>query len=87
MEQKKIGNIITYKPKDTKSSLRVKIEGETVWLTQAQMAQLFQTTPQNITIHIRAIYRDGELSEKSTCKEYLQVGLRYYRNLVYSKKW
>src|ERR1022692_200033 len=46
---------------------------DSVWLTQAAIADLFQTTPQNITLHIGAIYQEEELSEESTCKEYLQV--------------
>ncbi|HEU0140554.1 MAG TPA: hypothetical protein VFQ79_12605 [Bryobacteraceae bacterium] len=48
-------------------------EDESVWLTQAAIADLFQTTPQNITLHIGAIYEEGELGEEATCKEYLQV--------------
>ena len=51
----------------------MRMEDETVWLTQAQMAELFQTTPQNITIHIRSIYKEHELEKLSTCKDYLQV--------------
>jgi len=62
-----------YQPNDGTGAVRVRIEGETVWLTQAQMAELYQTTPQNITIHIKGIYEDGEQSEKATCKDYLQV--------------
>lgn len=42
-------------------------------MTQALMAELFQTTPQNITLHLRAIYAEGELTESATCKDYLQV--------------
>ncbi len=53
--------------------LRVRLDGLTVWLTQAQMAELFQTTPQNIIQHLKSIYREGELAEEATCKEYLQV--------------
>ena len=53
--------------------LEVRLENETVWLTQAQMAELFQTTPQNVTMHIRAIYIEEELEEAATCKESLQV--------------
>jgi hypothetical protein len=49
----------------------VRLDGETVWLTQAQMAELFQTTPQNITLHLKAIYSEGELNEAATCKDYL----------------
>lgn len=64
--------IILYQP-DKSISLEVRLEDETVWLTQAQMAELFQTTPQNITIHIRSIYKEGELEKAVTCKEHLQV--------------
>jgi hypothetical protein len=49
------------------------LEADSAWLTQAAIADLFQTTPQNITLHIRAIYEEGELREDATCKEYLQV--------------
>ena len=49
------------------------MENETVWLTQAQMAELFEKTPQNITMHIGNAYKEGELERESTCKEYLQV--------------
>lgn len=58
---------------DGASRLRVRIEGRTVWLTQAQMADLYQTTPQNITIHLGTIYDEGELDEAATCKPALQV--------------
>lgn len=44
-----------------------------MWLTQALMAELFQTTPQNITQHLREIYAAGELEESATCKSFLQV--------------
>ena len=54
-------------------NLQVRLEGQTVWLTQAAMADLFQTTPQNITMHLATIYEDGELIEEATCKELLQV--------------
>lgn len=53
--------------------IRVLLAGETVWLTQAQIAALYQTTPQNITQHLKAIYAEGELDESATCKDYLQV--------------
>lgn len=49
------------------------LEDETVWLTQAMAAELYQKTPQNITLPIRAIYEEGELRSEATCKEYLQV--------------
>jgi hypothetical protein len=65
--------MILYQTEDDQSRIQVRLEGGTVWLTQALMAELFQTTPQNITIHIRGIYKGGELAEEGTCKEYLQV--------------
>lgn len=67
------GEIIIYKPEDKSAHIEVRIDEETVWLTQSQMAELFQTTPQNITLHIRNIYREKELEMISTCKDFLQV--------------
>jgi hypothetical protein len=58
---------------DAGLNLRVRLDGQTVWLTQQQIADLFQTTPQNITLHIGSIYEEGELTEEATCKDYLQV--------------
>ena len=65
--------IILYQTDDGQSRIQVRLEGGTVWLSQALMAELFLTTPQNITIHIGEIHKDGELSEAATCKEHLQV--------------
>ena len=64
-------NIVIYTTKD--GNIDVKLEQETVWLTQKQMSKLFDTTPQNITIHIQNIYKEQELSKDSTCKDFLQV--------------
>lgn len=65
------GNLIIYQ--DGGHNLQVRLDGQTVWLTQAQLADLYQTTPQNITLHIAAIYEEGELALEATCKDYLQV--------------
>ena len=65
--------IVIYQTPDGKTQIDVRLENETVWLTQAQMAELFEKTPQNITMHIRNAYNEGELEKESTCKEYLQV--------------
>lgn len=65
--------LILYRTEDARTRIEVRLEGGTVWLTQAQMADLFQTTPQNITTHLRGIYADGELQPEATCKDYLQV--------------
>lgn len=67
------GEVILYQTVDGRTRLDVRMEAESVWLTQAQMAELFQTTPQNITIHLAALYEERELAEGATCKEYLQV--------------
>ena len=61
MEQ---GEIILYQPDET-VKLEVRMEDETVWLTQAQMAELFQTTRNNITLHIRNTFKENELVENS----------------------
>jgi len=53
--------------------VEILFENETVWATQKQIAQIFNTTPQNITLHLRGIYADEEIYISSTCKEYLQV--------------
>ncbi len=65
--------IVFYQTEDGRSRIEVRLAENTVWLTQRLMAELFQTTPQNITMHLRSIYAHGELSEAPTCKEYLQV--------------
>lgn len=66
-------DLILYQTEDGKTRIQCRFEDESLWLTQAQMADLFQTTPQNITQHIKAIYEEEELSEDSTCKPLLQV--------------
>ncbi|MHB1295310.1 MAG: virulence RhuM family protein [Anaerolineae bacterium] len=65
--------ILMYQTEDGSTRIGVRLQEGTVWLTQAAMAELFQSTPQNVTLHIRGILADGELSEAATCKEYLQV--------------
>ena len=65
--------IVIYQAEDGKTQLDVKLENETVWLTQAQMTELFQTTKQNISLHINNIFEEGELNSKATVKEYLTV--------------
>ena len=72
--------IILYQPDDT-LTLDVRVEDESVWLTQAQMSELFQATKQNISLHIRNIYKEGELVEESTVKEYLTVQKEGNRNV------
>lgn len=72
MEKNEDNVIVLYQPDET-LKLDVRLEDETVWLTQAQMAELFQATKQNISWHISNIYREGELESVSTVKDYLTV--------------
>ncbi len=65
--------IIIYQTQDGQTKIDVRIENETVWLTQNQMAELFQTTKQNISLHIKNIFEEQELEEKATVKDYLTV--------------
>lgn len=62
-----------YRTEDGSSKIEVMLAGDTVWLPQKLIAELYQTTPQNVTLHIKQIYKDEESEESATCKEYLQV--------------
>jgi hypothetical protein len=65
------GDLILYQTEDGQTRLQVRLEGETVWLTQAQMAELFQTTKQNVSLHIQNIFTEAELREQAVVKESL----------------
>jgi len=67
------GEIIQYLTEDGVTVIRLQARDGNVWLSQAEIAELFQVTPQAITQHIRAIYEEGELEEAATCNDYLQV--------------
>ncbi len=67
------GEIIIYQSPDGQTELDVRLEENTVWLSQAQIAQLLAVKPQNITMHIRNVYKEGELEKSATCKDFLQV--------------
>ena len=71
--QENHSQIIIYQTESGETKLDVRFQDETVWLTQKLMAELFQTTSQNITIHLKNIFEEGELEEKATCKDFLQV--------------
>jgi len=72
-----------YQTENGDTKIQVRLEGETVWMTQKAMAELFQTSTQNITFHIKNIYSEGELLEESTCKNYLQVQNDARRTICY----
>lgn len=67
------GEIIIYQSEDGLTNVNVRLEDETIWLTQQQMAELFQTSRTNVVEHIGNIYSDGELNQDSTCRNFRQV--------------
>jgi len=75
------GQFLVYQTQDGKLKIDVRFEGETVWLTQQQMAELFQTTKQNVSLHIQNIYEERELERIATVKESLTVQLEGTRSV------
>jgi len=73
LPMKNSSQILIYPTEGGQTKIEVRLENETVWLTQKLMAELFQTTKQNISLHIQNIYNEGELPPDSTVKEYLTV--------------
>ncbi len=67
------GEFLVYTAEDGQVKLEVRLEDENLWLTQQLMTKLFETTKQNISLHIQNIYEEGELSPEATVKEYLTV--------------
>ena len=67
------GEILIYQTDNGQTNIEVKIEDDTVWLTQQQMSELFQTSRTNVVEHIKHIYEEGELDEISTCRNFRQV--------------
>ena len=76
------GEIIIYQSGDGHAKIDVRIVDETVWLTQQQMAELFQTARTSIVEHIKHIYEEGELEESSTCRKFRQVRLEGARQVA-----
>ncbi|MCQ2270375.1 MAG: virulence RhuM family protein [Bacteroidales bacterium] len=66
-------DIVIYQSEDGQTKIDVRFENETVWLTQQQMAELFQTSRTNVVEHIQHIYEEGELEQSSTCRNFRQV--------------
>jgi len=72
---------ILYTTKDGKSQIRLRAKDETVWLTQLEVAEFFNATKQNISLHLKKIFEDGELAAEATVKESLTTdadGKRYF---------
>ena len=76
------GKVIIYQTKDGASSIDVRLEGETVWLTQSQLSELFQTDRTSILRHIKNIYKTDELDENSTCAFFTQVREEGHRTVT-----
>jgi len=81
MDQGLRSQFLIYQTDSGQTKIDVRFENETVWLTQALIAELFQTTPQNITLHIKNVYEEGELLESATCKDFLQVRIEGNRKV------
>jgi len=67
------GELLVHQAEDGQVKLEVRLQNETVWLTQQMIAELFQTTVPNISMHIRNIYAEGELTPEATIKKFLTV--------------
>lgn len=76
------GEVLLYQREDGAQGLEVRLEGETVWLSQQQLADLFQTSRSNVVEHIRNIYAEGELDEGATCRDFRQVRLEGTREVA-----
>ena len=79
--------IVVYQTADNQTQIEVHMENETVWLTQAQMAELFHKDRTVISRHIRNVFNDGELEEQSTCAKFAHMGhdgLQQYETLMYN---
>ncbi len=73
MSEENKSNIIIYQSEDGQTHIEVQMDEDTVWLSQQQMADLYQTSRTNVVEHIKHIYEDGELVEESTCRKIRQV--------------
>ena len=76
------GDIVIYQTEDGDTKIDVSFADETVWLTQKQMSELFQSARTNIVEHIQHIYEEGELDETSTCRKFRQVRIEGNRQVT-----
>ena len=85
-EVSELGDMLIYQNEKGDTKVDVYFGEKDIWMSQAAIAQMYNTTPQNITMHIKNIYKDGELDEESTCKEFLQVQTEGTRQIKRNKK-
>lgn len=81
MAQAPGGEVLVYEAPDGGVRVEVTLDRDTVWLTQRQMSELFETTPENVLMHLKNIYGDGELEEPATAKDFLAVRLKGKRQV------
>lgn len=81
------GKILIYQNEKGDTKIDVFFSDDTIWMTQKTISELYQTTPQNITLHIKDIYKEAELIEEATCKNYLQVQTEGNREVKREKKF
>jgi hypothetical protein len=81
MNQQDFGKILIYQNEKGDTKIDVYFGADEIWLSQKSLAKLYQTSPQNITMHIKNIYDDSELIENATCKEFLQVQIEGERQI------
>ena len=77
---------VIYQTENGETKLDVRFQNETVWLTQKNMSELFLTTPENILMHLKNIFQEGELDQKATTKDYLVVRQKGKRQVKRSLK-
>src|SRR3989344_3499323 len=86
-KKKEEQGVVIYQAKSGAIELRGDFGKETIWATQAQIAKLFDVTPQNITLHLDSIFKDKELDMKATCKDSLQVQIEGNRRIKRTTKF
>ena len=81
-----MSGLILYTTEDGRSQIKLRADQQTVWLTQLEMADLFDATKQNISLHLKNIFEDGELAEDSVVKESLTTASdgKRYQTLLYN---
>ena len=82
--------VLIYEDKDGITKVNVTFTDEDIWLTQSQLAEIYKTSRENITMHISNIYKDNELPKDSTCKKFLQVqneGARSVKRTMKMQDW
>ena len=81
MKDSDVGQVLIYQSESGQTRLEVRLSGETVWLTQVHMAELFQTSADNISLHLKNIFEDKELEEKATTEDFSVVRLEGERQV------